>query len=142
MADNKPSFLGSFADGAWGYIKGALVGAAIGIAAGAAIGAVLGLLTGGVALAGAAALIGAKVGGSIMATIGSISGAATEVVKGREVGQPTVQDMANMAKISFVRGVGVGQQMQQAQAAEQNVHRQRELERRAQLASQQSQALH
>lgn len=132
---NKPGFLTSMLSGIRGYAKGFFAGGAIGAITGAVIGGVVALFSpdAGLAigkavfdlgttsglLAGAAG--GAAIIGTGLASIGSLAGMATEVVRSREAGQPTAQDVVNVAKISFAQGVGVGHQVSQAeqQAAQQ-----------------------
>lgn len=109
MAD-KPSFLGSLASAAIGYVKGAIAGGLVGIAGGAAVGALVGLATGGL---GAAVIGGAYIGGSVLASIGGLAGAVTDVVKYRSPPQPTMDDVKNVANAAYAQGMAVGQQIEQ-----------------------------
>lgn len=121
----KPSFAGSVMAGIGGWIKGALSGGIVGAIAGAVVGAVVGgiglaiaanpvTLAAGALAVGATALTGAGIGAAALGSIGSVAGTVTGVVKSREVGQPTAEDVVNVAKISFAQGVAVGHNIEHA----------------------------
>jgi hypothetical protein len=136
MADaNKPSFFGSVISGITGYIKGALAGGAVGIATGAVLGAIVGAIVIGTGGMAGAAVVGAMYLGSAFGGIGALAGTVTGVVKSRETGQPSAQDIANVAKASYQQGVSVG--MAQAQEQETTIHRDRlDAERASRAVSQ------
>lgn len=120
----KPTFFQSMKSGINGYIKGLFAGGAVGAVTGALVGAaVAGLAAAGVITIGATTLgaigIGALVGANIFAGIGALSGMATEVVRSRERGQVSGQDVANVANIAFAQGITVGHELtvQNEQAA-------------------------
>lgn len=120
----KPSFFASVASGIGGFIKGTLAGGFMGVIGGGLIGALaiaVGAIMGGpltIAAVGASALLGATIGASALATVGAAAGTMTSVVRSREAGQPTAEDVVNVAKISFAQGVSVSM-MQGAALAQQ-----------------------
>ena len=111
----KPSFLSSVASGIKGWAKGLLVGGMLGAASGAVIGAIVGVATAGFA-APALAIIGTGMimGASILGGAGAMAGTMTEVVRSRETA-PAADDVLNVAKISYAKGVSDGHQLAQEQ---------------------------
>lgn len=145
MADinEKPSFLSSVVSGAKGWVKGLLAGGVVGVVTGGLVGVVVGVATGGFGIAAlGAAGVGAYVGGSILGSIGSLAGTVTEVVRSREAGQPSANDILNVAKVSYAQGIATGHALsqQQQQEAEQTAFRDRIIKERA--AAAQSQIIH
>ena len=106
----KPSFFKSTKEGIAGFIKGTLAGGLVGIIAGGLVGAIIGAATGGFGLAvtGAGALLGAAYGGAVLGSIGSLAGTMTGVVRSREAGQVSGQDVTNIANIAFAQGLSMG----------------------------------
>jgi hypothetical protein len=157
MADTaqKPSFLSSMWSGVKGYVKGGLVGAGLGILLGAAVGALVGTFfpidfvtaTGeAIKIAGTAsgAAFGAGALGTVFGSIGALSGMATDVVRSREMGQPTANDIVNVAKVSYAQGIATGHaiaQEQEQQQGEQKSFVEREEKRRT-ASAQQTQLVH
>ncbi len=159
MEAKKPSFFSSVMSGIKGFIKGSLAGGVVGIVAGAAVATVLALIApeaslevlkvsapgalGTIGTVGTAAVSGAFSGAGLFGLIGGYSGMATEVVKSREAGQVTAQDVVGVAKLSYAQGIGVGHQIAQAQEAETGSTKFRDkiAKERAQ-AAQQTQQLH
>ncbi len=113
--DEKPSFYKSVASGIGGWIRGALTGGVAGGLAGAVIGGIVALATGDIAALG----MGAAIGGGTLASIGATAGIITGVVKSREAGQPSAEDVVNVAKITFAQGVATGQAMVMEEAQQQ-----------------------
>jgi hypothetical protein len=118
MAPAKPSFFSSVASGIKGFFKGIIAGGTVGVLTGGIVGGIVGALTlnpmsilGGIGL-------GAAIGGATFASIGAAAGTTTEVVRSREIGQVSGQDVANVANIAFAQGVTVGHDMTMAKAAE------------------------
>lgn len=122
LMEKKPSFVSSVMSGLGGYVKGAITAGLAGGAGGAVIGAVIAgitLATGGAATVAAGALavaggalIGAGIGAAVLAPLGAVAGLVTGVVKSREAGQPSAQDIVNVAKVSFAQGMQVGHQIE------------------------------
>jgi hypothetical protein len=52
-----------------------------------------------------------------MGSIGALAGTTTGVVKSREQGQVSAQDVVNVATISYAQGMGVGHSIGKEQAA-------------------------
>lgn len=165
--EEKKSFLGSVMDGIGGFIKGAFTGGAIGAIGGAAIAAVGALVFPGAAetlltaitastgagaavatnaianvgIVGLSTITGAVAGASTFGAVGGYSGMATEVIRGREAGQVSGEDVANVAKISYAQGVMVGHNIAQEQQAEVSTKfRDKVMQQRAQ--TQQAQKTH
>ena len=63
---------------------------------------------------GAAASLGAGLGALVVGLVGAAAGTITGVVKSREVPQPGMENVANIAKVSFAQGVAVGHSIEQA----------------------------
>ena len=66
------------------------------------------------AFLGAAATLGSGIGAATLGLIGAAAGTITGVVKSREVPQPGMENVANIAKVSFAQGVAVGHSIEQA----------------------------
>lgn len=138
----KPSFAFSMLSGVKGWVKGLLAGGLTGLVVGGVVGAAAGLLTGGVGAIVGGMITGGYTGGSILGSIGALAGMATEVVRSREVSQPSANDIVNVAKVSYAQGIAAGHAIAQDQQAGQSTQWQdKETQRRA-AAAQQSPTLH
>jgi|GEM_PF-4795429 len=131
----RPSFIGSVMSGIGGWIKGALSGGLVGALGGALVGAIVGgvglaLATGaapltlaaGAIAVGLSAATGAGIGAAALGAVGAVAGTVTGVVRSREAGQPSAEDVVNVAKISFAQGVAVGHNIEHAAHTQGNKH--------------------
>jgi len=118
----RPSFFSSVRSGITGFVKGSIAGGLLGIISGVLVGAAIAAISlatvanpiGFVAAMG----MGAYIGGTSLAFIGAAAGTMTGVVRSREAGQPTANDVVNVAKISFAQGVAVGHNIEHSQQME------------------------
>lgn len=125
----KATFVQSVMAGIGGWVKGALSGGIVGAIGGALVGALVGgallaagtvalpatgALAAGAAIVGLTAAKGAAVGAAALGSIGATAGTITGVMRSREIGQPSAEDVVNVAKISFAQGVAVGHNIEHA----------------------------
>lgn len=114
----RPSFIKSVMSGIVGFVDGVIAGGLIGAVGGAIVGAIYAVVTGDVANAGTIATESAALSGTLMGSVGGVAGAMTGVVKSREAGVPSAQDITNAVNIAFAQGVGVGHNIAQVQQIE------------------------
>jgi flagellar motor component MotA len=135
MADEQQtSFTKSIITGSIGWLKGMVAGIAVGALAGGVLGAVVGLVGGPGGVVGGA-MMGASIGSSILGGVAGSVGLVRDVAKELDTRHATVEQVQQVAQVSFKHGVDLGLSQGIEQERESTRFRDRINQERQQTAS-------